>query len=520
MAPTDRFFWLRDGLEIADGRLVIAGRDAERLARSHGTPLYVYDLDRIADKVRDLRETLDAAGLDALVRFAVKANHHPDVLEVIRDLGAGIDASSPGEVELALEEGFAPGAISFTGTNLTDRDMQAVIDREVHMNVDLLSQLRRYGRLAPGTAVGLRVNPRAGGAYSGSGETLYSGERPTKFGIYEEQLDEALAIAEEYDLAIDVVHMHVGDGFLDDGLEGFEEAVEVAAEIVGNLVDAGCPIREVNTGGGLGLPQAPGEQPLDLEAYAGILARHLDRLGVTVSCEPGDYLVKDSAVLLCEVVTVEDRLGVVFVGLNAGWNVMPDKFIYGVYAGHRPGPRRGRAGRRGRHHRRAHQRGRRPVRGGAPDARGARGGHRRDDGRRRLPPVDEQHALPAPARAGAVPLPRVAQANARHDFVTRRAEAQRFARAGRWPWHCARHRPRHRAAAPRRALRPAPSARGLPGARTRHEPVDGVAEGARIANGVTFTPAPTPVPRRSPYRSRCRCRVGAGRPRRPRGLRE
>ena len=89
--------------------------------------------------------------------------------------------------------------------------------------------------------------------------------------------------------------MHVGDGFLDDGLEGFEEAVEVAAEIVGNLVDAGCPIREVNTGGGLGLPQAPGEQPLDLEAYAGILARHLDRLGVTVSCEPGDYLVKDSA---------------------------------------------------------------------------------------------------------------------------------------------------------------------------------------------------------------------------------
>jgi len=330
MALTDRFFWLRDGLEIADGRLVIAGRDADRLARSHGTPLYVYDLDRIADKVRDLRETLDAAGLDALVRFAVKANHHPDVLEVIRDLGAGIDASSPGEVELALEEGFAPGAISLTGTNLTDRDMEAVIDREVHMNVDLLSQLRRYGRLAPGTAVGLRVNPRAGGAYSGSGETLYSGERPTKFGIYEEQLDEALAIAEEYDLAIDVVHMHVGDGFLDDGLEGFEEAVEVAAEIVGNLVDAGCPIREVNTGGGLGLPQAPGEEPLDLEAYAGILARHLDRLGVTVSCEPGDYLVKDSALLLCEVVTVEDRLGVVFVGLNAGWNVMPDKFIYGT----------------------------------------------------------------------------------------------------------------------------------------------------------------------------------------------
>jgi diaminopimelate decarboxylase len=330
MATSDRFFWLRDGLEIREGRLVIAGRDAEQLARTHGTPVYVYDLDRIADKLRDLREALDDAGLESVVRFAVKANHHPEVLEVIRDLGGGIDVSSPGEVELALAEGFAADAISFTGTNLTDRDMQEVIDRDVHMNVDLLSQLRRYGRLAPGTAVGIRVNPRAGGAYSGSGETLYSGERPTKFGIYEEQLDEALSIAEEYELEIDTVHMHVGDGFLDDGLEGFEEAVERAAEIARNLLDAGCPLREVNTGGGLGVPQAPGEQPLDLEAYAAILERHLERLGVTVSCEPGDYLVKDSAVLLCEVVTVEDRLGVTFVGLDAGWNVMPDSFVYGV----------------------------------------------------------------------------------------------------------------------------------------------------------------------------------------------
>ena len=120
---------------------------------------------------------------------------------------------------------------------------------------------------APGTAVGLRVNPRAGGAYSGCWrDARTAAPRPTKFGIYEEELDEALAIAGEHGLAIDTVHMHVGDGFLDDGLEGFEAAVERLAEIGGELVDAGCPIREVNTGGGLGLPQAPGERPLDLEA--------------------------------------------------------------------------------------------------------------------------------------------------------------------------------------------------------------------------------------------------------------
>jgi diaminopimelate decarboxylase len=325
-----RFFWLRDGLAIEDGRLRIAGRDAEALAREHGTPLYVYDLGRVAAKATALRAALDGAGLRPVVRFALKANRASEILAVLRGLGVGIDASSPGEVELALAEGFASGEISYTGTNVSERDLDVLLPAGVHMNVDLLSQLRRYGRRAPGTAVGLRVNPRAGGAYGGGGETLYSGDRPTKFGIYEEGLDEALAIAREHDLTIDTVHIHVGDGFLDDGLPGFEQAVERAATLARRLVEAGCPILEVNTGGGLGVPQAPGERPLDLDAYAAVLARHLGPLDVTVGCEPGDFLVKDSAMLLCEAITVEDRLGTTFVGLDAGWNVMPDRFVYGV----------------------------------------------------------------------------------------------------------------------------------------------------------------------------------------------
>jgi diaminopimelate decarboxylase len=329
-AVGERFFWLRDGLEIRHGRLLVAGHDADQLAREHGTPVSVYDLARIGAKLQALRAALDGAGLRHVVRFAVKANHQPQVLAVVRSLDAGIDASSPGEVELAAQQGFTREQISFTGTNLSERDLDALLPTGVHVNLDLLSQLRRFGRRAPGRTVGIRVNPRAGGAYAGGGETLYSGAKPTKFGIYREDLDQALAIAREHRLTIDTVHMHVGDGYLNDGLDGFEAAVERLAGIAAQLIDAGCPIAEVNTGGGLGIPQAPGERPLDLDAWAAILARHLAGLGVTVSCEPGDFLVKDSAVLLCEVITVEQRLGTAFVGLDAGWNVMPDKFVYDV----------------------------------------------------------------------------------------------------------------------------------------------------------------------------------------------
>ena len=96
------------------------------------------------------------------------------------------------------------------------------------------------------------------------------------------------------------------------------------------LLELGCRLREVNTGGGLGIPQLPGEEPLDLEAWAAILASRFGDLDVTVSVEPGDYLTKDTAILLGEVVSVEDRMGTTFVGLDMGWNVMNDHFIYGM----------------------------------------------------------------------------------------------------------------------------------------------------------------------------------------------
>ena len=94
------------------------------------------------------------------------------------------------------------------------------------------------------------------------------------------------------------------------------------------LTAAGHRIGEVNVGGGLGAPARENERSVDLDAYADILARHLGPLGVTIACEPGDALSKDAAILLGEVVTVEDRRGVTFVGLDIGWNVNCSYFIY------------------------------------------------------------------------------------------------------------------------------------------------------------------------------------------------
>jgi diaminopimelate decarboxylase len=330
-APIDeRTWWRRAGLEVRDGRLTVAGRDAERIAREHGTPLYVHDLVRVRDQAEALRDALAAAGLRGVVRLALKAQREPELLGFLRERTpfVGVDVCSPGEVRWALDNGWAPAEISYTGTNVSERDLDTILDTGVHLNVDLLSQLERVGRRAPGATIGIRINPRIGASYDGAGETLYTGPRPTKFGIFPEHLDEALAIAAKHRLTIDTVHVHVGDGYLTGGLSVFEETMRRVAETTESLQGASCPIVEVNTGGGLGVPVRPGDIPLDVTAWAAILARRLGPLDVNVGTEPGDFLVKDAAVHLAEVVTVEDREGLTFVGLDTGWNVMCERFIY------------------------------------------------------------------------------------------------------------------------------------------------------------------------------------------------
>jgi len=343
VAPTEtspRTWWVRPGLEVRGGRLLIAGRDADALVREHGTPLYVYDVEHVVEQIRAVQRALATTGLRYRLRLALKAQREPEILAAARSL-VGLDVCSPGEVEHALANGWLPSEISFTGTNLSDADLDAILASGVHVNVDLVTQLERFGRRRPGGRVGIRVNPRAGAAHayvpvgSSPGDEqrfgVYSGEKATKFGVYPEQLDEALTVARRHDLTIDAVHFHLCHQLLNEDLPAFDDAVAKAAVMVRRLQDAGCPIGEVNTGGGLGTPLQEEERPLDLGAWAAILARHLGPLDVVVGTEPGEFFTKDAGVLLAEVVTVEERLGTTFVGLAAGWNVMPLRFVWGEF---------------------------------------------------------------------------------------------------------------------------------------------------------------------------------------------
>ena len=312
----DRLWWERDDLGYRDGRLQLGGSDLAPFAQA-GTPAFVYDAARVRDNLQCLRGALESHGVEHDAFYAIKANRYAPLVTYIKLLGrCGIDACSPAELRYALQHGFEQHEISYTGTSVSESDLDCLRDHpRVHVNCDALSTIRRLGRRCPGRRVGLRVNPGLGAGYND--RLRYAGAKPTKFGIYPDRFEEAIRTASDAGMSVDTLHFHVGSGYLGDALEVLDQVLER----VGPMLEAHPEIRRLNVGGGLGLRLTESDAAIDLGRWAETIARHTVRRGLRVQVEPGDYLVKDAGVLLVRVNTVEDKAGTRFVGVDAGLGI-------------------------------------------------------------------------------------------------------------------------------------------------------------------------------------------------------
>ncbi len=293
------------------------------LNESNELPTFVYRPARIAEKAALLRSALP----DVTILYAVKANRHPAVLEQTLRSVDGIDVCSPNEVNLALSAGFAERQISYTGTSLSESDLDFLAEHPaIHINADSLSLLRRIGRRCPGRNVGIRINPEMGLGYRNEPRLVYSAqERPGKFGLLAEQLPDALAIAKEFRLKLVTVHWHIGCGWLSDQLDSLAKILEKATSLVSQLPD----VENVNLGGGLGVPFRADDAPLSLSRWAEVVGNAVAGCW-RIFLEPGSFLVQDAGVLLARVNTVEQKRQWVFAGVNAGFNLAMEPVFYGM----------------------------------------------------------------------------------------------------------------------------------------------------------------------------------------------
>lgn len=310
-------WWERPDLGYVEGRLQFGGRDLAAIADEAGTPAFVYRAGRALENLERLRGALGEAGVPHDAFYAIKANRFAPLVRALRASGrCGIDACSPAEVEYALAQGFPESRISFTGTSVSDADLDRLARRPgVHINCDAISTIRRLAARSPGRSIGLRVNPELGAGYN---ERLrYAGAKATKFGIYPDRFDEAVATALAAGMPVTRLHFHIGSGYLGDSLGDFERVLGR----VGEWLDRYPAIRTLNVGGGLGVRLADADQPIDLARWSAAVARHALPRGLCIQVEPGDYLVRDAGALLVRVNTVEDKGGTRFVGVDAGLGI-------------------------------------------------------------------------------------------------------------------------------------------------------------------------------------------------------
>jgi len=306
-------------------RTEIAGIPIAELVDQFGTPTFVYD----AAVLR--RQLAHLAAFDT-VRYAQKACSNLAILDLLRREGALVDAVSAAEIRRALAAGFQaegdPPPIVYTADIFDAESLELVVEHGIHVNCGSPDMIDQYGRRVPGGEITLRINPGFGHGHSRKTNT---GGPQSKHGIWHTQLHACLARAEQNNLVVTGLHMHIGSGADMEHLGQVCTAMEKAA------LAAGPSIRSISAGGGLSTPYRNGEVPIDVEAYYRLWDETRRRLQevfdheVHLEIEPGRYLVAESGHLLTEIRAVKKQGDNTFYLVDAGFNNLARPILYGAY---------------------------------------------------------------------------------------------------------------------------------------------------------------------------------------------
>ncbi len=293
-----------------------------------GTPLFLYDIDKIRECYHSLFKFIPYDGLK--IHYALKANYNIAVLKALRDIGCGLDTVSPGEVALALELGFKKEDIIYTANNMTDAEFAEVYASGVVMNIGELSRLKKVAANYPGSRICLRFNPDV---KDGDNEKTMTAGDLTKFGILLDDVDEVVEIVRKGGLHVVGLHEHTGSG-----LQKAESVYQSMKNLMRIATVENFPELEfLDFGGGFKVPYMPDEKRIDYVAMGNEIVRIFEEYcqsygrKLKMYFEPGKYMVAESGHLLVEVNTIKKNRSRTIVGCNSGFPQLIRPVMYGAY---------------------------------------------------------------------------------------------------------------------------------------------------------------------------------------------
>jgi diaminopimelate decarboxylase len=318
------------GLSRTNGTLHLDRVSLPQIADQIGTPVFVYNAEAIRERYRTLHSAL--APLPHRICFALKANSNLAVLKILRELGAGVDIVSAGELARALAAGFAADKIVFSGVGKTRNELQAAVKAQIgHLNLESPEELELLGRVAEHERrrvhVGIRVNPDV---TTDTHPYISTGKSGIKFGLPTDQvLPAAEYILRHPWLELTTLAMHLGSQIVD--TEPFLQGIARLTELVRGVRSIGVDtLRVLDIGGGLGIRYAE-ERSIDPVDFAAAIIPRLAPTGLTIYLEPGRFLVGSAGVLLTRVLYRKHSGGKEFVVVDAGMNDLVRPSHYQAY---------------------------------------------------------------------------------------------------------------------------------------------------------------------------------------------
>ena len=300
-------------------------RDLLNVVNTHGSPVYVYDADTITAQYNRLTNAFK--NVEQLrLNYAVKALSNVAILQHLKALGSGLDTVSIQEVQLGLLAGFTPDRIIFTPNGVSLAEIEEVAQMGVQINIDNLSILEQFGTKHPQIPVCIRVNPHV---MAGGNTNISVGHIDSKFGISIHQLPHVLRIVENTGMDINGIHMHTGSDILD--IDVFVYATEILFDAAQKFSD----LTFIDFGSGFKVPYKAGDIETNIEELGEKLGKRFNAFAkaygkpLTLTFEPGKFLVSESGKFLVQVNVVKQTTSTVFAQVDSGFNHLIRPMLYG-----------------------------------------------------------------------------------------------------------------------------------------------------------------------------------------------
>ena len=314
-------------MQLSDQGYRIQGVDVHSIADQFGMPLYVYDADKIIEKIGLLRSSF--SGVNLKIKYAAKALTNVSILKLMRQQGVEMDSVSVNEARMGILAGYAPEQIMFTPSGVSFDEIREAVDLGLQLNVDSLPLLEWIGQTyGPAVSISIRINPHIS---EGGNIKISTGHADSKFGISILQRADIKALVERYQIPVVGLHIHTGSDFKN--ANAFLKGADVLFDLATDYPD----LQFIDFGSGFKVAYREGDHITDVADLGAKVSdafrQFCQQYGRDLELwfEPGKFLVSECGHLLVKTNIVKENPTRTFVAVDSGLNHLIRPMMYDSY---------------------------------------------------------------------------------------------------------------------------------------------------------------------------------------------